>query len=298
MRVAHPLADEDGVALAERGEKNRVARGLRVVFGVVIGQVFVGLAVALFGDRGSTRGELAVRLPRGSFQLQADRHTGGVGHLRGESALPDQPIEGHFLLRLQLAFDLLGRAQRQRGSDGFVRLLRILHFRAEHAGLRREHVVAVHLADGVTHLAHRLGGKNHRVGTHVGDEAVLVKALGDAHHLSARQAQFPAGFLLESARHEGCLGRRTVGLVLDADDRERLAGERGDQFVRTRFGDDDDVGSRVAPLVEVLAGGNALAIECGETCREGRRRRGFGIDVEVSGGTEGDAFAFTFDDET
>ena len=268
VRVVHPFADEDGVALGEWGKKNRIARRFCIIVRVVVGQVFVCLAVALLRDRGAARRELTGGRSRGRREFHADRHSGGVGHLRCERALPDETVERDFLLRLQLAFDLLGCTQRQCGANRLVCFLGVLHLRREHARLGREHVVAVDLADRVTHLTHGFRGEDDGVGSHVGDEAVLVQALGDAHHLAAGQTQLAAGFLLQGARHERRLRRRAVRLVLDADDRERLARECGDEFIGTRFGDDDDVRGRVALLVEVLAGGDACAVERCETCRE------------------------------
>ncbi|MEY3112034.1 MAG: hypothetical protein RIT23_1165, partial [Actinomycetota bacterium] len=90
-------------------------------------------------------------------------------------------------------------------------LLRVLDLGAELAGSGRQEVGAV----GVSHLGtdciEGFVAEHHVVGTHVGDVATLVQALGDAHHLCGAEPQFAAALLLQRARHERRLRAAAVG---------------------------------------------------------------------------------------
>src|SRR5213076_3287810 len=55
-----------------------------------------------------------------------------------------------------------------------------------------------------------------RVGSHVGDVAVLVEALGHAHGRLCGEAELAAGVLLQRRRHERRAGTPRVRLALDA----------------------------------------------------------------------------------
>ncbi len=75
-----------------------------------------------------------------------------------------------------------------------------------------------HLASG----PHGGLGQCGAVGPHVGDVAVLVQPLGQAHHLAAAHPQPGAAHLLEGRRDERRLGAGCVRLGLDAGDGEGL----------------------------------------------------------------------------
>ena len=68
-------------------------------------------------------------------EADGDGLAGGVGHLRGDGALPDQLVDAG-VVGVDLAGDLLGRAERVAGGpDGLVGLLRVLHLLGVGAGL-------------------------------------------------------------------------------------------------------------------------------------------------------------------
>ena len=109
---------------------------------------------------------------------------------------------------------------------------------------------------------HRLVGEDHVVGTHVGDEAALVEALRDPHHLRRREPQLAAALLLQRRGHERCLRRRPVGLLLDRGDRERRVAEAVGQTAGAGLGRSDDLVGRPS---------RARRSPCRWRC--GRRRR-------------------------
>ena len=97
----------------------------------------------------------------------------GADHLRSYGALPDQVVE--FLFG-RGAFDRL--AVDIRRADGLVRLL------------------------GLLALGQFLLREVYGVGTHVGDETLLVEVLGDGHRLRNGHAQLAARLLLERRGRE------------------------------------------------------------------------------------------------
>ncbi len=62
--------------------------------------------------------------------------------------------------------------------------------------------------------SHRLGGKVDRIGSHVGDVAVLVEALGHPHRVAGRESKLPVGLLLERRGGEGRRGAPDARLLL------------------------------------------------------------------------------------
>ena len=120
---------------------SRVALGHRRQVDLAIGQLGLGVVLAL--DVGpQVAGELddlarggELRLPagpvaaagRGADQPNLGARAGGVGHLRGHRALPDQVVEAE-LVAGQRAGRLVRGAERLTGRpDGFVGLLGVLH---------------------------------------------------------------------------------------------------------------------------------------------------------------------------
>ena len=121
-------------------------------------------------------------------------------HLRGEGALPDQPVEAQ-LVRLERAGHRVRIAPEARRADRLVRLLGALRLRLVDAALGHRVRLAVALADDLARLAHRHARDRRRVGSHVGDEPdlalagldALVQPLGDRHRPLRAEAE-PAGW--------------------------------------------------------------------------------------------------------
>ena len=288
------------IALGQR-RKQRFALGL-VVAGLLFGDDVHG-AVSGKRDRGARRRELAV----GEFtgvaiggvrsQTHADGDTGGIGHLRRERSLPDHAVQGEFLA-VEFRPQALRRAERCGRADRLMRFLSVLDLRRELLGRRVEVVGAVLAGDRGASGLHRLVGQHDVVGTHVGDEAALVQALGDAHHLRRRQAQLAAALLLQRGGHERRLRRRAVRLLLHRAHRERGAVEAVGQRTCPCFVERDGLGRHLTLRVEVLACGDPVAVDRHELGVERRFGGGTEIDVPVVGGDVRDAFAFALHDQT
>ena len=233
-------------------------------------------------------------------RLDADRHrvAAGVGHLRGERPLPDELVEPQ-VGASQLAAELLGGAPALAGgTDGLVGLLGVLDLLAVRPGCVGQEVVAVqlpHLAPGGgDRLLRQRGG----VGPHVGDVAPLVEALRGPHDLAGGHRQLPPALLLERGGDERRLGRRAVGLLLDAGDRERGGRGRLDQGAGGRLVEGDGVGAlQAAPGVEVLAGGDPGLPDPHEVGGEAGVGRELGLDAPVAGGHERHALALALHHE-
>ena len=206
-------------------------------------------------ESSTVRGRGAV--VEGRAEAHGCRGAAGVGHLRGDGALPDQVVEGE-VLAAQLTGHLGGRAEPVTGgADRLVRLLGVLDLLlVVPRGVG--HVL------GAVHLARLGAGGGQRglrqrgaVGSHVGDVAVLVEPLGDPHRVAAVEPQLARGLLLQGARRERRARAAGVGLLGDVGDgdvggaqRVRDAG-RGGLVERGRLG----VGQG-AVVGEVAAGGD------------------------------------------
>ena len=138
---------------------------------------------------------------------------------------PDQLVQAMLVAR-QLALDVLRRAEHvARRMDRLVSLLRVLHLA----------LVAARLGWNVLRAEQRRRlrargregglGQRGRVGAHVGDVAVLVEALGDAHRRLRGEAELAARLLLQRRGHERRARPADVRLLLDAADREGNAVE-------------------------------------------------------------------------
>ena len=145
------------------------------------------------------------------------------------------------------------------------------------------------------------------VGTHVGDVAVLVQPLRDAHGALGGEPQLAAGFLLQRRRHERGVGLARVRLLLHRADGQRLAAQPGGQGARSGLVEDQHLVGLLdgAERVEITAGGHASAVDGVELGGELRRGR-FGIgdagvqlsgDVPVAGAAERHAFALALHDD-
>ena len=132
---------------------------------------------------------------RGALEL-------GVGHLRGNGALPYQVVE---LLLLGSALDVaMGNGS---GAYGLVGLLGALAGGVVLAYL--EVLLAQRGLNLVAYGSQGQVGEVERVGTHVGDESRLIERLGHAHRLRHREAQLAGGLLLQGRGGER-RGRRLL----------------------------------------------------------------------------------------
>ena len=140
----------------------------------------------------------------------------GADHLRGDRALPDQVVE---LLLGGCALDLLTLDVRR--ADGLVGLLGAfgLGLVVVPAGV----FLAVEFRDLFLALGQRLLREVHRVGTHVGDQTLLVEVLGHGHRLRYGHAQLAARLLLERRGRERRRGVTLCGFLLGLGHRKRGA---------------------------------------------------------------------------
>ena len=109
--------------------------------------------------------------------------------------------------------------------------------------------------------AERRLGQRRRVGAHVGDEAVLVQALGTRIVGLRREAELAAGLLLEGRGHERRARPAAVRLastLLDGERRRERVGERARAVLVER---DDAVVLELPVGVEVAALGDPPAVE-------------------------------------
>src|SRR5690606_358993 len=102
------------------------------------------------------------------------------------------------------------------------------------------------------------------VGTHVGDETVLVEALRGAHRAGGRVTELSAGLLLEGRGHEGRRGAAAVRLAFDGGDASVAPFEGARELVRFLLGEEADVLLELAGVVEVLPCREALAVDAGQ----------------------------------
>ena len=119
----------------------------------------------------------------------------GVGHLAGDSPLPDEVVEA-FLRGSSLDFQVAHIG----GPDGFVCLLGPFRLGVvvPYLGILR----AEQLDDLFFRGVQGEGREVHRVGTHVGDQTGFVEPLGDGHRLADGETELAAGFLLQGGRGE------------------------------------------------------------------------------------------------
>ena len=178
VAVGHQLEDVEAIAFGQRGQ---LTSGVVAVVDLV--EVLdVDEAEALVGDHRPGRGELGVAV-LAAGRTEADRHrlARGVGHLRGDGALPDQLVDlglggGH------LPGDVFGRAERIAGrADRLVGLLGVLDLLRVLAGRVRQVLLTEAAADLRAGGPQRGLRQRRAVGPHVGDVPVLVEALRRLH---------------------------------------------------------------------------------------------------------------------
>ena len=273
------------------------------------GHLHIGLEETGERDGAAGCGELARRaVVGGSGDGHLHRGSPCIRHLGGDGALPDQLVELE-LLGVQLTVQLARRGESlASGADGLVRLLRILGLPGVLTRRIRDVVAAVELhglrAGGLDARCRQRGG----VGTHVGDVAVLVQALRDAHGAVRGVVELTSGLLLERGRHERRVRAPGVGLLLHPGDGHGGLGEPVGELSGTGLVDDDDgVALQCTTVVEVAAGGHPGPVDTGQPGGEhpwigAVRVRIAGVelrgDVPVVRGDERHALALTLDDDS
>ncbi len=316
VTVRLDVPSRQGVALGERREL-----ALLLVLGVLRVEVGdIGEAEALVADDRAARRELDV-LPaerlaggkrlgvvrRGVRRAQTDRDglAGGVGHLRGDGALPDELVDLGILAVDLAGHGVGGPEALPRGPDGLMGLLRVLRLLGVDPGGIGPVLGAVALGD----LAARRGQRGVRqrgaVRSHVGDVAGFVEALRGAHGLRRREAELATGLLLERGGRERRRRTTTVRLALDAAHPEvdDVALERPGEHLGAETVEHGDAVAGHTGLTEVLARGEPLAVELHQLRTEGTRGGGcrvvdeLGVEVPVGRGDEGHALALALDDE-
>ena len=311
-----PLASSSRVsscwpALQPRQPPLGVVAALVVAGGrVLVAGLDVGLEEAGEGDRAAAGGELDGLVGGAAAgQPDADGLAHRVGHLRGDGALPDQLVEPE-LVAGQLRGELARRPEVVTGgTDRLVRLLGALGLALVAAGLRRDERVAVELARLLAGGVDRLLRQVRRVGTHVGDVAVLVQPLGHPHRLRRRPAQLAPGVHLQRRRGERGVRATPVGLLVDAADGDLAALETGGQPAGTGLVEVHDVaGDPAGGGVEVAAGGHPAVVDADQLGPDRRRlprvggcpgrRDGEGaLEGPVVGGVEGHALPLALHDD-
>jgi hypothetical protein len=172
------------------GQRRQPALPVVAVAGVV-GVLDVGLEESVEVDDLAGRAELGPLVRgRGARDPDRDRLAGGVLHLRGDGALPDQLVQPA-LVRGQTVPGHLGRgAEAVAGrADGLVRLLGVLDLAGVDARGVRDVIASVQLGGLLAGRGDRGLGERHRVGAHIGDVAVLVQSLRHRHGVLGREAQ-------------------------------------------------------------------------------------------------------------
>ncbi len=149
----------------------------------------------------------------------------GRGHLAGHELAPDQLVEA---LGVALhAGQVGGPPGDVGGTDRLVGLLGAL-LAGVAIGRLGQVARAVLVADEVAHALHRVLREVGGVGTHVGDVARLVEALGQGHGLLHREAQPATGGLLQGRGDEGRIGLGAGRLVLATGDGKARLAQAGD----------------------------------------------------------------------
>ena len=116
-----------------------------------------------------------------------------------------------------------------------MRLLRVLHLARVAPRLGGHVLVAVQLAGLRASRLQRRLRQCRRVGTHVGDVAVLVQSLRGAHRLLRGPAQLATGLLLQRRGHERSRRPPPVWLLVDPRNLELDTVEARDESAGARF---------------------------------------------------------------
>ncbi len=141
------------------------------------------------------------------IEIDAGALQPGAGHLAGDGAVPDQRIE---FLRIRIRPARPAREIRR--ADGFVRLLGVLGLGGIEPRLFGQHIGlgSIILRDQIAHGGHGFAGNLHAIGAHVGDAAIFIQALRDAHRVAGVEAQPARSLLLQ-----GRCGERRRGVAAD-----------------------------------------------------------------------------------
>ncbi len=212
--------------------------------------------------------------PRGGLDPHSCRGPGGIDHLRGDRALPDQLVESQLVGR-QLPCDRRRLAEAvARRTDRLVRLLGILDLVA--VGTRRggNRGCSVQRRRLLPRGPDRSVRERRRVRAHVGDEPALVQGLGQTHRPLGGVTQLASSLLLQGRGHERC-GRRTpVGPLFDGYDLVRRLRQRGLQAAGGGLAEQDNPVSRQEPPVraEIVSCRNRATAELHEARAEALAR--------------------------
>ena len=151
-------------------------------------------------------------------------------HLRRDRPLPDQRVEPPVV-----AADAVPRAARQVGrTDRLVRFLGVLRLRGIVARRLGQDVLAAAkiLGDDRARRGNRLARNLNAVGPHIGDVAVFVEALRDAHSVARGEAELARRLLLQRRGRERRVGVARDGLRLDRADGELAGRDVGTRLLR------------------------------------------------------------------
>ena len=225
----------------------------------------------------------------------------GILHLRSQGALPNQFVDFGFVVAKLLAHHRRRPEVVASGPNRFVRLLGVLDLASVLARLGGHVVVAVKLGDLLARSGDGCFRERGAVGTHVGDIAVLVEALGRTHGARRTETQFAASFLLQRGGHERRRWRALVGLGdkrgdLEASGPKCFAESLGLGFTKNVML--LALGLERAVLAEAFAAGQPFAVQ-GNAVGFDRSTGSFEgpLDVEVLGGYEGDAGLLALGDD-
>ena len=197
---------------------------------------------------------------------------------------------------------------RARRANTLVGFLRASGFGGVLLGLGGEELVAEMVGDGVAGGGDALLRQRHRIGSHIGDVAVLVQALGRAHHGASTHAEAIAGGLLQGRGGERRLRAAAVRLGFHRHHSEigglqRRSHGGGTSLIKLANVRREPVRGQLAVGTEILGAGESLAAERdhagGEfgTLPQRVRRGQRGDDIPVRCALERHAFALAFHDQ-
>ena len=263
--------------------------------------VRVGAQPAREGDRAAGSGKLS---DLAGIRLTGHRDLRGVAarvrHLGGNGALPDQLIELE-LFGIQGARQLTRRCKTLTSwANRLVRLLGVLHLALiDPRGIRHK-VRTVELTRRSTRRIQALLGQRRRVCTHIGNVAVFVQTLRNAHRARGRKVQLAASLLLQRRRHKRRIRLTRVRLLLHAGHPHGVA-ERTSQALGFLLIDDHRLPLQPPPIVEVASLGDTCAVDSNElrievrvTALRGKRGR----EIPILRGNERHALTFTLHNHT